>query len=200
VSYTGSQREIGTWIHIATQTVTVAPNHVTFVPIKVSIPGSVRPGEYQGAISAVDLHPATITQGRLHYRISFRRTLAVVLRVLGRASAGLQIVRARLIAPGKRAVLTLTLKNTGTVIDHPITTLMTFTGPHTTYTQRLLIGALTAGAPTTVMFAIGRTIPPATYRLRMQITYLAHLSNGAAAQLFRAEWTGTVTVPAGVGP
>jgi hypothetical protein len=199
VSYAGPQREIGSWIHIATQTVTVAPNHVTFVPIKVSIPGSVRPGEYQGAISAVDLHPTTITQGHLHYRISIRRTLAVVLRVLGPASAGLQIVRARLVAPGTRAVLALTLKNTGTVIDHPIATLMTLTGPHTTYTQRPLIGALTAGAPTTVLLAIGRTIPPATYRLRMQITYLAHLSNGAAAQPFRAEWTGTVTVAAGVG-
>jgi hypothetical protein len=200
VSYAGPQREIGTWIHIATQTVTVAPNHVTFVPIKVSIPASVRPGEYQGAISAVDLHPTTITQGGLHYRISFRRTVAVVLRVLGPASAGLQIMRARLVAPGKHAVLALTLKNTGTVIDHPIATLMTFTGPHTSYTQRPLIGALTAGAPTTVMLTLGSTIPPATYRLSMQITYLAHLSNGAAAQPFRAQWTGTVTVPAGVGP
>src|ERR671936_202741 len=64
VSDAGPQREIGTWIHIATQTVTVAPNHVTFVPIRLSIPSSVRPGEYQGAISAVDLHPATISQGR----------------------------------------------------------------------------------------------------------------------------------------
>jgi Bacterial protein of unknown function (DUF916) len=200
VSYAGPQREIGTWIHIATQTVTVAPNHVAFVPIKVSIPASVRPGEYQGAISAVDLHPATITQGRLHYSISIRRTLTVVLRVLGPASAGLQIVRARLVAPGKHAVLALTLKNTGTVIDHPIATLMTFTGPHTTYTQRPLIGALTAGDSTIVMLAIGRTLPPATYKLSIQITYLAHLSNGAAAQPFRAQWTRTVTVPTGVGP
>jgi Bacterial protein of unknown function (DUF916) len=200
VSYAGPQQEIGTWIHIASQTVTVAPNHVTFVPIKVSIPSSVRPGEYEGTINAVDLHPATITQGHLHYRISIRRTLTVVLRVLGPASAGLQIVRARLVAPDKRAVLALTLKNTGTVIDHPIATLMTFTGPHTTYTQRPLIGALTASAPTTVMLTLGRTIPPATYRLSIQITYLAHLSNGAAAQPFRAQWTGTVTVPTGVGP
>src|SRR5919199_2993546 len=157
VSYAGPQREIGTWMHIATQTVTVAPNHITFVPIKVSIPSSVRPGEYQGAIGAVDLHPTTITQGHLHYRISIRRTLAVVVRVLGPASAGLQIVRARL-APNKRAVLALTLKNTGTVIDHPIATLMTLTGLHTTYTQRPLIGALTAGARTTVLLAIGRTL------------------------------------------
>ena len=200
VSYAGPQREIGTWIHIATSTVTVAPNHVTFVPIKVSIPGSVRPGEYQGAINAVDLHPTTITQGHLRYRISIRRTLAVVLRVLGPASAGLQIVRARLVAPDKRAVLALTLKNTGTVIDHPIATLMTLTGPHMSYTQRPLLGAVTAGDSTAVMFALGRTIPPATYRLSIQITYLAHLSNGAAAQPFRAQWTGRVTVPAGVGP
>jgi Bacterial protein of unknown function (DUF916) len=199
VSYAGPQREIGTWMHIATQTVTVAPNHVTFVPIKVSIPGSVRPGEYQGAISAVDLHPATITQGNLHYKISIRRTLAVVLRVLGPASAGLQIMHPRLVAPDKRAVLALTLKNTGTVIDHPIATLTTFTGPHMSYTQRPVIGALTAGDSTTIMLALGRTIPPATYRLRMQITYLAHLSNGAAAQPFHAEWTGPVTVAAGVG-
>src|SRR5205085_8562486 len=135
----------------------------------------------------------------LHYRISIRRTLTVVLRVLGPASAGLRIVRARLVDPDKRAVLALTLKNTGTVIDHPIATLMTFTGPHMSYTQRPVIGALTAGDSTTITLAIGRTIPPATYRLRMQITYLAHLSNGAAAQPFHAEWTGTVTVPAGVG-
>jgi hypothetical protein len=200
VSDGGPQREIGTWIHITTQTVTVAPNHVTFVPLKVSIPSSVRPGEYQGAINAVDLHPATITQGHLHYRISIRRTLTVVLRVLGPASAGLQIVRARLVAPGKHAVLALTLKNTGTVIDHPSATLMTFTGPRTSYTQRPLIGAVTAGASTSVMFALDRTIPPATYRLSIQITYLAHLSNGAAAQPFRAQWTGTVSMPAGVGP
>jgi hypothetical protein len=200
VSYTGPQRQIGTWIRIAAQTVTVAPNHVTFVPMKVSIPGSVRPGEYEGAISAIDLHPATITQGHLHYRISIRRTLAVVLRVLGPASAGLQIVRARLVTPGKRAVLALTLKNMGTVIDHPVATLMTFTGPHTNYTQRPMIGAVTAGDSTALMFAVGRTLPPATYRLSIQITYLAHLSNGAAAQPFRTEWTGRVTVPAGVGP
>jgi Bacterial protein of unknown function (DUF916) len=200
VSYAGPQREIGTWIQIATQTVTVAPNHVTFVPIKVSIPASVRPGEYQGAISAVDLHPATITQGHLHYRISIRRTLTVVLRVLGPASAELQIARARLVAPDKRAVLALTLKNTGTVIDHPIATLMTFTGPQMSYTQRAVIGALTAGDSTTIMLTLGRTIPPATYRLSIQITYLARLSNGAAAQPFRTQWTGTVTVPAGVGP
>jgi hypothetical protein len=200
VSYTGPYREIGAWIHIASQTVTVAPNHVAFVPMRVSIPGSVRPGEYEGAINAVDLHPATITQGHLHYRISIRRTLTVVLRVLGPASAGLQIVHARLVAPGTRAVLALTLKNTGTVIDRPMATLMTFTGPHTSYTQRPLIGALTAGDSTTVMLAIGRTIPPATYSLSIQITYLAHLSNGATAQPFHAQWTGTVSMPAGVGP
>jgi hypothetical protein len=200
MSDAGPQREIGTWMHIATQTVTVAPNHITFVPIKVSIPRSVRPGEYQGAISAVDLQPMTITQGRLHYNISIRRTLAVVLRVLGPASAGLQIVRARLVAPGKRAVLALTLKNTGTVIDHPSATLMTLTGPHMSYTQRPLIGAVTAGDSTAVTIALDRAIPPASYRLRIQITYLAHLSNGAAAQQFRAQWTGTVSMPAGVGP
>ena len=200
VSYTGPQREIGTWIHIAAPTVTVAPNHIRFVPMRVSIPGSVRPGEYEGAISAVDLQPETITQGHLHYRISIRRTLAVVLRVLGPASAGLQIMRARLVAPGKHAVLALTLKNTGTVIDHPIATLLTLAGPRTTYTQRPLIGAVTAGASTTIMWAVAGARSPITYRLSIQITYLAHLSNGAAAQPFRVQWTGTVTVPAGVGP
>src|SRR2546423_7510747 len=199
VNYAGSQQAIGRWIHISTPTVTVAPNHVTFVPITVSIPRSVRPGEYEGAISAIDLHPATITQGRLHYRIDIRRTLTVVLRVMGPASVGLQIARARLVAPYKRAIIGITLKNTGTVIDHPIATLMTFTGSHTTYTQRQSIGAVTVGASSTVMLAVGRTMPPATYRLSIQITYLAQLSNGAAAQPFRAAWTATVTVPAGVG-
>ena len=191
------RHQIGRWLHLSTSTVTVAPYHITFVPVTLNLPASIRPGEYLGVINATNLHAATIRSGQLHWHVYFNRQALVQLRVTGRADAGLRVRTVRLTGAPSHAVLGLTLQNTGTVIDYPIATLLTIRGRTRTSTMRLLLGTVLGGDATALSVALDHAAPSGRDQVRVQVTYLASPVPGTRARRLQTEWNGTVVVPPG---
>lgn len=192
---TATPREIGRWIHLSSTTATVPPGSITLIPMTVNLPRSVRPGEYTGAIVGTTVNAVTVTAGKLHYSVHGSKRCMVTLRVSGRAVAGLQIVSAGLVPPLQHALLSVMLKNTGTVIDRPTATVMTFTGAHKSYTLRPQFGAITSGDATTLTWAIANTVPAGTYSVGIHVTYMAQTVYGAPYRQLQASWKGSIVVP-----
>lgn len=188
-------REIGRWFHPGSATTTAVPGRITLVPLTISIPRSVRPGEYMGAVVGTSVSAATVTAGKLHYLVHGSKRCMVLLRVTGHATAGLQIVGAGVMATPKSAAFALSLRNTGTVIDHPSAVLLTFVGAHNSYSFHPPIGVITAGDTTTLGWAVGGVLPKGTYKVSVHITYLAQIAAGAPYQQLQAGWNGSAAVP-----
>ncbi len=201
---TRAQHQIGRWTQLHTYTVTVLPNDAVVVPITLSVPAGTRPGDYEGSVSATTLSGVQYTNGGTRTVIHFTKRCLIYLRVLGRASAGLQILGARLADPPsttqhRRTIFTVALKNTGTVIATPTTTVMTFVGRAKTYTLRPTIRAVTGGVSTIVGFDLSRTLPAGTYRASIGLLYNVLPQYPGPDQQRRATWDGVVIVPASAG-
>jgi hypothetical protein len=191
----GSQRAIGRWIQLGRSAVTVPAYSITFVPLTIHIPSSLQPGEYRGAIDAINEQGMTATQGNVHSTIHGDVRCLIYLRVKGRASAGLHVVQVAMDPASGPQRLNVTLQNPGTVIDYSITAAMTFVGPRGTYTMPALVGDITAGDSTTVTLNVDRTIPPGRYEASIRMTYFVALSYRAPVQRHSTSWHGTVAVP-----
>jgi hypothetical protein len=175
--------------------VTVPAYSITFVPLTIHIPSSLQPGEYRGAIDAINEQGMTATQGNVHSTIHGDVRCLIYLRVKGRASAGLHVVQVAMDPASGPQRLNVTLQNPGTVIDYSITAAMTFVGPRGTYTMPALVGDITAGDSTTVTLNVDRTIPPGRYEASIRMTYFVALSYRAPVQRHSTSWHGTVAVP-----
>lgn len=191
------QYTVGRWLRVDNSTVTVAPNHVLFVGLHLNIPSSVRPGEYEGTINATNTQAQTITTGKTTIKIHGTVRCVVMLRVNGRASAGLRIAKTGVVLIGKQQVVGLTLQNTGTVTDRPTAAVITFTpsGPHKPFTIRPSIDTIMGGDSTVVAFALTQALAPGAYSVTVQLTYLAQLSPLAPAISLQSTWNGHLTVP-----
>lgn len=194
---TSKQYTIGRWLSVANSTVTVAPNHVLFVGLRLAIPSSVRPGEYEGTINATNVQAQSITTGKTTIKIHGTIRCVVLLRVNGRASAGLRVAKTGVVQIGKQQVVGLTLQNTGTVTDRPTAAVITFyaSGPRQPFTIRPTIDTIMGGDSTVVAFALKKALAPGAYRVTVQLTYLARLSPLAPAISLQSTWSGRLTVP-----
>jgi hypothetical protein len=193
------QRQIGRWMHIRLATVTVAPYHIVCVPVTLHLPASVPPGEYEGAVNAINTRSTTLRSNQLSAHVYFNRQVLVVLRVSGRAAAGLQIRRVGVAAQGTHVVLHFLLRNTGTLIAYPVATVLSFAGTARTYTVRTGVGLIMGGEATAVPLALERVIPAGTYRVRIQIIYLANPVAGGPPRSLTSTWQGAVRVPNDAG-
>jgi hypothetical protein len=193
------QHQIGRWMHIRRSTVTVAPYHILCVPVTLHLPATVQPGEYEGAVNAINARFTTLRSSQLSAHVYFNRQVLVVLRITGRASAGLQITRVGVAALGTHVVLRFILQNTGTLIDYPVATLLTLARPARTYTLRTGVGLIMGGDATAVPVALERVVPAGTYRVRIQVSYLATPSAGGPPRGLTSTWKGAVRVPNGAG-
>ena len=191
---TERQSVVGQWVGLSASAVKVPPYYIQLVPLTLHVPASARPGEYQGAIVGTSVQEAFVTQGKMRYAIHGSKRVPVLLRVTGRATAGLRISNAGLIGPSTRAVFTMTLRNTGAVIDYPAATTITLVGTRQTYTLHPAIGAITAGAATTVTLPIGAALAPGTYRLSVDLAYNARIGAGVPSRQAHARWAGAIAV------
>lgn len=192
---TGAQHGVGRWSRLGDSSVVVPPYKIEYVPITVTVPSGVKPGEYAGSISATTVVGVQFTQGRIKTTIHATKRSLIFVRVSGHASLGLKIVRAGQVIPAKHAILDVTLRNTGTVIARPATTIVTFIGAKKTYTLHPMIGIVTAGASTTLSLDVSRGLPHGTYTVTVLINYLVEPQNeGPPVQQMRTSWSGTMVV------
>lgn len=198
---TGTLHQVGSWIHLSNTSTTVPAGYISLTPLTISIPRSVKPGEYTGAVIGASAKATIVTAGKIHYAMHGAKRCLVMVRVVGQASAGLQIVSASagVAAAQKQAAFGVMLKNTGTVIDRPTAAVLTFTGSGKTYTVRPPIGAIAGGAATTVSWLLGNAVPPGAYRVSVQIAYLAQPDPRRPAQSLHTTWAGSVSVPRSTG-
>ncbi len=194
-----AQHEIGSWVRPSINTVTVAPNQYALVPVAVSLPSSVRPGEYDGVVDVTNQQPTVVRAGKGNLTFYVEQRCGVSLRVTGHASAGLRVVGARVVAlhaPYRTSALAVKLRNTGTVIDRPIQAKMTLTGANNkVYVLAAPIEGIVGGGSTTVNVVLGDAMPAGTYQARIQVAYAANIVYGPFAQQMRTSWSGKVVVP-----
>ena len=190
------QRQIGRWAHLDTTRVMVLPRQYVVVPLRLAVPATARPGEYEGAISATSQQAVTVAAGGRRYLIHGTRRCLVFLRVSGAATAGLAIVGARLASGASPApLLAVSLRNTGSVTAQPLSTRITVGHAHRTATVQAAIGTVSGGASTVVYLPLQGRMAPGAYPVSIVLTYLAHTSATGPVQRLRAAWHGAVVVP-----
>jgi hypothetical protein len=74
---------------------------------------------------------------------------------------------------------------------------MTFARPARTYALRTVIGTIMVGDSTAVPLALDRVVPAGTYRVSIQIDYLAKLAAGGRPRSLKSTWKGALLVPKG---
>ncbi len=191
---THQQHYIGSWLRLSQSSVVVPPNMIAHIPLSLVLPASVQPGEYLGAINAIDTSPVTVTSGKLKFSVYVNRRCLVRLQVPGVAPIGLAVARVGMTGPPAARLVSITLKNTGTVVDYPGIAVLTFTGASKAYTVRVRVGQLLGGDSTSLAFAAKRIVPPGAYQVGVRVAYAVYPAPGAAAQSFQATWSGPVVV------
>ncbi|HEY5442790.1 MAG TPA: LysM peptidoglycan-binding domain-containing protein, partial [Candidatus Saccharimonadales bacterium] len=83
--------DVGTWIKLAQNQVTLAANSVQVVPFTLTVPNNVKAGEHNGCIVVQDADPATKKAGN-GIVLSFRSALRVSVTTPGALSADLSFV------------------------------------------------------------------------------------------------------------
>ena len=193
------QHQIGRWMHISRATVTVAPYHIRCVPVTLHLPSTARPGEYEGAVNAINAGFTTLRSRRMRARVYVNRQILVVLRVTGRATSGLKITRVSVAALEHHVVLRFVLKSTGTLIVYPVATVLTLTGRGRTYALRTVVGTIMGGDSTAVPLALDGVVPAGRYRVRIQISYQTKPVAGGPPRSLQSTWRGALLVPKGSG-
>ena len=93
-----AKRDVGFWISLTTNQVTLDPNSKTEVPFNISIPSNASVGEHDGCLTIQDVSPSATTQKSNGVVLGFRSALRVVITIPGKivkklSFASLGIVR-----------------------------------------------------------------------------------------------------------
>ncbi len=196
ITFITTRLTLARWLRITTTQLTVGPQQYTIIPFQLTVPATVSPGEYAGAITVTNERPVLVKQGKSTSRVFLSNRCDILLRVTGQASAGLAITQAAVAGSSKQPALQLAVKNTGTVIDYPLSTVLTFQGLHKTYRVQARMGPIIGGHASVLAWPIDqRTLPPGTYVTSIQITYAAQKIYGGPPQRMTATWHGSLTIP-----
>jgi LysM repeat protein len=107
-------KDVGNWIKISKETVTLAPGKNEVVPFTVTLPNDTEPGEHNGciAIQEADAESASVGNG---IALSFRSAIRVAITVPGEIKKELSIQRVSLLNKIDKLIGTIALKNNGNV-------------------------------------------------------------------------------------
>jgi Bacterial protein of unknown function (DUF916). len=117
-----ARHDVGAWIKLSRQQVTLSPGQIIDVPFKVVIPDHVRSGQHVGGIVAQDLATQVFSSKnkKIHLTLQQRRILAVQVNLPGRPVEQLVATGIRFDkASTYQRVLTV-LRNTGNMMIKPI--------------------------------------------------------------------------------
>jgi hypothetical protein len=195
------QRFVGQWLALSgPRTVTVPAGKIRIIPFTLKVPSSVRPGEYEGTINGTNTRAQIVHRGKRTLRIRGSVRCLVRLRVTGQAMLGLRITRTRAIRASNHTLFVVSLKNTGTVIDHASAPLLTFTstgGSHPITLRPQPIGDILGGDSTTLPYIIDPAIVPGSYHVSIQVAYQASPDTNGQPVVRQVSWSGTVSIPNG---
>ena len=110
-----ARKEVGTWVTLSKQKLTIEPNAEEVVDFNVTVPQGTGPGEHNGCIAVQDLanQPAKTGEGIL---LGFRSAIRLAVRVPGKIVKQLEFVRVG-IEPNHDGTIIVSpvAKNTGNV-------------------------------------------------------------------------------------
>ncbi len=111
-------RDVGSWISLNTQSLTLAAGQSKVVLFKLAIPRVVRPGQHLGGIIAEELNEATATTKNQHFQINVQHIFGMAVQVNLPGSTTEQLIATAIQAGGANDYQTLLvgLKNTGTMM------------------------------------------------------------------------------------
>lgn len=194
------QHDVGRWLALSgPKIMTVPAGKIRLVPLKLTVPSSTRPGEYEGTINGYNTQAQTVHLGKRTLRIHGSVRCLVYVRVTGRVTIGLRVASARVTRAYGHTLFVVTFRNTGTVIDHTGAPLLTFTATASSRPITLRpkpVGDIMGGDSTELPYIIDPTITPGSYGVSIQAAYQAYPDAGGQPVLHTISWSGTLTVPA----
>ncbi len=166
--------DIGSWLHLDQQQLTLAPGQSETVPFQVSIPQGARPGEHVGGIVAKSVIQASTQQkNTFHVDVQSLSIVAVQLDVAGPQVDRLEMSGIQESGANGYQNLLVNLSNTGTTLLKPHGTLQVLDSQGNTL-QNLTIKLDTFLPDTTIAYAVylqKHPLEAGTYTIDLQLIY-----------------------------
>ena len=116
--------DVGSWLHLAQQQLTLTPGQSQTVPFQVSIPKGARPGQHIGGIVAKSVVQASTQQkNTFHVDVQSLTIVAVQLNVAGPQADRLEMTGMQAGGANGYQSILINLSNTGTTLLKPHGTL-----------------------------------------------------------------------------
>jgi hypothetical protein len=120
---TDPRTDIGAWVSVGTQHVTLAPKHDQIIPFSITVPASARPGQHVGGLVAEDLAVQGGSSSSVQINIQHLSIVAVQVNLPGKQSQRLDATAIHAGGISNYQILYLSLSNTGTQMLKPTGTL-----------------------------------------------------------------------------
>jgi hypothetical protein len=126
--------DVGSWITLSNQQITLNPGQSREVPFTLTVPGKVLPGQHGGGILGVQMLPpqtiATTTANSIVIKVQSTLALGVLVNLPGAKAEKLATRGIIYDAGSEYQRLLLALENTGTQLLYPAGSLQVFDGQH----------------------------------------------------------------------
>ena len=120
---TDPRTDIGAWVSVGTQHVTLAPKHDQIIPFSITVPASARPGQHVGGLVAEDLAVQSGSSSSVQINIQHLSIVAVQVNLPGKQSQRLDATAIHAGGISNYQILYLSLSNTGAQMLKPAGTL-----------------------------------------------------------------------------
>jgi hypothetical protein len=120
---TDPRTDVGAWVRVGMQHVTLAPKHDQIIPFTITVPASVRPGQHVGGLVAEDLAVQSGSSSSVQINIQHLNIVAVQVDVPGAQSQRLDATAIHAGGASNYQILYVSLSNTGTQMLKPTGTL-----------------------------------------------------------------------------
>lgn len=116
--HTDPRKDVGAWIALNTQQLTLAPGQSEVVPFQITVPRGIRVGQHLGGIVAEGLDMQTASTKNQHFQVSVRHLFVMAVQVTLPGPVVEQLTATGIQAGGANGYqnLQLGLANTGTVM------------------------------------------------------------------------------------
>jgi hypothetical protein len=168
------RRDVGAWLILSVQLLTLAPGQSQVVPFEVAIPSIVRPGQHLGGIVAENMQQVNAAQSS-SLQINLRKLTIVAVQVNIPGTVIEQMIATNIQAGGSEGYQTLELglSNTGTVMLKPAGSLQVAdTDGH--LLQNLSLKLNTFLPQTSINYPVNvqsKALGVGTYQARLTLTY-----------------------------
>ncbi len=165
--------DVGSWLHLAQQQLTLAPGQSQDVPFQVSIPKGARPGQHIGGIVAKSVVQASTQKSTFHVDVQSLSIVAVQLNVAGPQADRLEMTEVQASGANGYQNLLIHLSNTGTTLLKPHGTLQVLDAQGNIL-QKLTVKLDTFLPDTTINYPVymqSHPLEAGTYTIDLQLAY-----------------------------